>query len=158
MSRWTPCKRAELIRKLRRLGFDGPFSGTRHQLVVFAQKRLAIPSNLEYSVPQSRMLIREAEGVLGRNITLEEWSSLWSDAVHRVFTILPTERGNRSAGAFFHAFWRPGLLSLTLFRPSALMRFLHSCEAEDFAVDRRKPRAIVKAWGRKEIRAGWFSG
>ncbi|HMD97641.1 MAG TPA: type II toxin-antitoxin system HicA family toxin [Terriglobia bacterium] len=76
MSRWTPCKRAEFIRKLRRLGFDGPFSGTRHQFVVFGQKRLAIPSNPEYSIPQLRMLIREAEAVLGRNITLEEWSSL----------------------------------------------------------------------------------
>ena len=76
MSRWTPCKRAELIRKLRRLGFDGPFSGARHQFLIFAQKRLAIPSNPEYSVPQLRMLIREAEGVLGRSITLEEWSGL----------------------------------------------------------------------------------
>jgi len=76
VSRWTPCKRAEFIRKLRRLGFDGPFSGTRHQFVVFGQKRLAIPSNPEYSIPQLRMLIREAEAVLGRNITLEEWSSL----------------------------------------------------------------------------------
>jgi hypothetical protein len=45
---------------LRQLGFDGPFSGTRHQFVVFVQKRLAIPSNPEYSVPQLRMLIREA--------------------------------------------------------------------------------------------------
>lgn len=76
MSRWTPCRRAQFIRKLRRLGFDGPFSGARHQFVVFAQKRLAIPSNPEYSVPQLRMLIREAEGVLGRSITLEDWSSL----------------------------------------------------------------------------------
>lgn len=76
MSRWTPCRRAEFIRKLRRLGFDGPFSGTRHQFVVFAQKRLAIPSNPEYSVPQLRVLIREAEGILGRSLTLEEWSGL----------------------------------------------------------------------------------
>lgn len=76
MSRWTPCKRAEFIRKLRRLGFDGPFSGTRHQFVVFVQKRLAIPSNPEYSVPQLRVLIREAEGILGRSLTLEEWSGL----------------------------------------------------------------------------------
>ena len=76
MSRWTPCKRADFIRKLRRLGFDGPFSGMRHQFVVFAQKRLTIPSNSEYSVPQLRTMIREAQGVLGREITLEEWSAL----------------------------------------------------------------------------------
>jgi hypothetical protein len=76
VSRWTPCKRAEFIRRLRRLGFDGPFSGTRHQFIVFVQKRLAIPSNPEYSVPQLRVLIREAEGILGRSLTLEEWSGL----------------------------------------------------------------------------------
>ena len=76
MSRWTPCKRAEFVRKLRRLGFDGPFSGTRHQFATFVQKRLAIPSNPEYSVPQLRVLIREAEGILGRSLTLEEWSGL----------------------------------------------------------------------------------
>ena len=28
MSRWTPCKRNDFIRKLRGLGFDGPFSGS----------------------------------------------------------------------------------------------------------------------------------
>ncbi len=76
MSRWTPCKRGEFIRKLRQLGFDGPFSGTRHQFLVLSQKRLAIPSNSEYSVPQLRMMIREAEAILGREITLEEWTKL----------------------------------------------------------------------------------
>jgi hypothetical protein len=76
VSRWTPCKRAEFIRKLHRLGFDGPFSGFRHQFVVFAQKCLAIPSNPEYSVPHLRMLIREAEALLGRSISLEEWTGL----------------------------------------------------------------------------------
>lgn len=66
MSRWTPCKRIEFIRKLRQLGFDGPFSGTRHHFVVLNQKRLAIPSNAEYSVPQTRMMLRESELILGR--------------------------------------------------------------------------------------------
>ena len=28
MSRWSPCKRREFVRRLRALGFDGPFSGT----------------------------------------------------------------------------------------------------------------------------------
>ncbi len=31
MSRWAPCKRRIFIRRLREIGFDGPFSGTRHQ-------------------------------------------------------------------------------------------------------------------------------
>ena len=32
MSRWTPCKRSEFIRRLLKLGFDGPYSGTRISL------------------------------------------------------------------------------------------------------------------------------
>jgi hypothetical protein len=76
VSRWTPCKRADFIRKLRRLGFDGPYSGTRHQFMIYAQKRLAIPSYAEYSVPQLRMLIREVETILGRAISLDDWIAL----------------------------------------------------------------------------------
>ncbi len=76
MSRWTPCKRGDFIRKLRRLGFDGPFSGGRHQFMVIGQKRLAIPSNNEYSVPQLRMMLREVHALLGREISTEEWNNL----------------------------------------------------------------------------------
>ena len=76
MSRWTPCKRREFIRRLRQLGFDGPFSGTRHQFMISEEHRLTIPSNVEYSVAQLKMMIQEAEGILGREITLEEWNQL----------------------------------------------------------------------------------
>ena len=76
MSRWTPCKRREFIRKCRKLGFEGPFAGTRHQFLVFQERRLAIPTNDEYSVPQLRMLLREVGEILGREISLEEWENL----------------------------------------------------------------------------------
>ena len=76
MSRWTPCKRREFIRRLRHLGFDGPFSGTRHQFLIYLQHRLAIPSNDEYSVAQLRVMLREVQGILGREITVEEWDRL----------------------------------------------------------------------------------
>ncbi len=76
MSRWMPCRRGEFIRRVHKLGFDGPFSGTRHQFLLFGQKRLAIPSNAEYSIPQLRMLISEVEGILERAISLEEWANL----------------------------------------------------------------------------------
>jgi len=76
VSRWTPCKRRDFIRRLRQLGFDGPFSGTRHQYMIYQRHRLAIPSNAEYSVPQLRMMIREVEEIIGREITVEEWSRL----------------------------------------------------------------------------------
>jgi len=76
MSRWAPCKRRDFIRRLRAIGFDGPFSGTRHQFMVYEQHRLAIPSNAEYSVHQLRIMIREVEEILGRRITVDEWSRL----------------------------------------------------------------------------------
>jgi hypothetical protein len=76
VSRWTPCKRREFIRRLRLLGFDGPFSGTRHQFLVHEENRLAIPSNDEYSVPQLRLMLREVSTILRREISLEEWDRL----------------------------------------------------------------------------------
>jgi hypothetical protein len=45
MGAWRPLKRREFIRKLRALGFDGPYSGTRHQFLVFQQHRQTIPTN-----------------------------------------------------------------------------------------------------------------
>lgn len=76
MSRWTPCKRNDFLRRLRKLGFRGPYSGTRHQFMVYSAKRLSVPTNTEYSVHQLRMMIREIEQILGRSIGLEEWDRL----------------------------------------------------------------------------------
>lgn len=71
-----PCKRREFVRKLQDLGFDGPFSGSRHQFMLFREQRQTIPTNAEYSVPQLRMLLREVETILGRTITAAEWNRL----------------------------------------------------------------------------------
>jgi len=76
MSQWKPCKRRDLIKKLSKLGFKGPYSGTRHQFIVFENHRLAIPSNAEYSMPQLRIMIREVEEILDRKINLNEWEKL----------------------------------------------------------------------------------
>jgi hypothetical protein len=76
MSRWAPCKRRIFVRKVRGLGFDGPYSGARHQFMVYGHRRLAIPSNTEYSVPQLRMMIREVEEITGRRVTAAEWNEL----------------------------------------------------------------------------------
>ena len=76
MSAWAPCKRREFIKRLRALGFDGPFSGTRHQFMTWEQHRLAIPSNSEYSVPQLRLLLREIESIVDRKISADEWNGL----------------------------------------------------------------------------------
>jgi len=76
MSRWQPCKRRDFIKRLRKLDFDGPYSGTRHQFMVYEKCRLTIPSNTEYSVPQLRMTLNEVEIILGRAITVDEWNKL----------------------------------------------------------------------------------
>jgi len=76
MSQWVPCKRREFIRRLREIGFDGPFTGTRHQFMVYTRHRLAVPSNAEYSVPQLRMMLQEVAEIIGREITAEEWNRL----------------------------------------------------------------------------------
>jgi hypothetical protein len=80
VSRWTPCKRREFVQRLQRLGFDGPFSGTLHQFMIYKEHRMAIPSNREYSVPQVRMLIREIEEILGHKITIDEWNQSGVDS------------------------------------------------------------------------------
>lgn len=76
MAAWRPLKRREFIRKLRALGFDGPWSGTRHQFMVLGQHRQTIPSNAEFSMPQIRLLVRQVESILERPICLDEWNSL----------------------------------------------------------------------------------
>ena len=76
MSRWNPCKRNDFVRRLRQFGFTGLYSGARHQFMVYGQHRLTIPSNKEYSVPQLRMMLREVEEIIGRQITVDEWNNL----------------------------------------------------------------------------------
>jgi hypothetical protein len=76
MSRWTPVKRSEFVRRVRRLGFEGPYSGARHQFLVSGNHRLTVPSNAEFSVPQLRILLREVGAIIGRNVDREEWEAL----------------------------------------------------------------------------------
>jgi hypothetical protein len=76
MAAWRPLKRRDFIRRLRALGFDGPFSGTRHQFMIMGQHRQTIPTNSEYSVAQVRLLLRQVESILERPVSLEEWSAL----------------------------------------------------------------------------------
>jgi predicted RNA binding protein YcfA (HicA-like mRNA interferase family) len=76
MSQLSPCKRNDFVRRLRRLGFDGPYSGSKHQFLIYQDHRLTVPSNSEYSVPQLKMMLREAADILGREITADEWHNL----------------------------------------------------------------------------------
>ncbi len=74
--KWKPCKRNDFIKKLRALGFEGAYSGTKHQFMIFKQCRMTIPSNSEYSVPQLRMMLHEVEEIVERKITVGEWNDL----------------------------------------------------------------------------------
>lgn len=76
MAGWHPLKRREFIRRLRALGFNGPYRGTRHEFLVFGQNRQTIPTNPDLSLPQLKMLLRQVEVVLGRKITADEWDLL----------------------------------------------------------------------------------
>ena len=74
--KWKPCKRTDFVKRLRALGFEGAYSGAKHQFMVFNQCRLTIPSNSEYSVSQLRMMLREVEEIIERKIPVEEWNDL----------------------------------------------------------------------------------
>ncbi len=76
MAGWHALKRREFVRRLRVLGFVGPYRGTRHEFLVLDQRRQTIPSNSDYSVPQLKMLLVQVEMILGRKISSEEWSGL----------------------------------------------------------------------------------
>ena len=76
MSPWSPCKRKDFVLRLRALGFNGPFAGTRHHFMICREHRLSIPSNREYSIPQLRMMLHEVESILGRKVSDREWNNL----------------------------------------------------------------------------------
>jgi hypothetical protein len=44
--------------------------------MIYQQCRLTVPSNSEYSVPQLKMMIREVEGIIFRQIDVDEWNQL----------------------------------------------------------------------------------
>ncbi len=76
MTQWAPCKRRDFIKRLRNLGFDGPYSGTRHQFMIYKTYRLAITSNREYSVPQLKMMLNEIEKIVDKKISANDWNTL----------------------------------------------------------------------------------
>jgi hypothetical protein len=76
MTHWLPCRRKDFINRLQSLEFDGPYSGTRHQFMIYKNHRLAIPSNKEFSVPQLKMMINEIEYIIKRSISSDEWNLL----------------------------------------------------------------------------------
>lgn len=52
-----PIKRRDLIRALRRLGFDGPYAGGSHQYMVRAEHKLYVPNPHSGEISQA-LLVR----------------------------------------------------------------------------------------------------
>jgi predicted RNA binding protein YcfA (HicA-like mRNA interferase family) len=71
MTRLAPVSREELIRKLRILGFQGPFTGGRHEFMARKGVRLIIPNphRREVGVDLLARILREA------GVTRDEWLS-----------------------------------------------------------------------------------
>jgi len=55
------------------MGFGEPEPGGRHFYLRHGTFTLTLPNNLEYSVPQVKMLVKEVEDGIKRKISLEEW-------------------------------------------------------------------------------------
>jgi predicted RNA binding protein YcfA (HicA-like mRNA interferase family) len=69
MSRLCPVPRRELIRRFRRLGFEGPFEGGRHQFMERRDRRVILPNphRSDISVDLLSRLLRQAE------VDLKDW-------------------------------------------------------------------------------------
>jgi len=72
MPSFGPIKRADLIRALRQAGFEGPFTGGKHQFMVRGELRLVIPN------PHAGEIGRELLARILRQagISREEWEQL----------------------------------------------------------------------------------
>ena len=74
MAKLSPLKANAIVRKLRRLGFDGPFPGGKHQRMVHPDTGQVIPIPIHKGKDVGIGLIRELIRELG--ITREEWIDL----------------------------------------------------------------------------------
>jgi predicted RNA binding protein YcfA (HicA-like mRNA interferase family) len=71
MTRLNPISRRELVQRLRELGFEGPFTGGRHEFVVRGSVRLILPNPHRQDISTALLsrILRQA------GITREEWLS-----------------------------------------------------------------------------------
>lgn len=67
-----PIKRKDLISYLRLLGFEGPFSGKRHQVMVRRNLKLPIPNPHQGDISKGLLLAILKEAKISR----EEWERL----------------------------------------------------------------------------------
>jgi predicted RNA binding protein YcfA (HicA-like mRNA interferase family) len=70
--RFGPIKRRDLIRYLRLLGFEGPYSGGRHQFMLRADTTIRLPNPHQGDVGRDILvrILRQA------HVSREEWEAL----------------------------------------------------------------------------------
>jgi predicted RNA binding protein YcfA (HicA-like mRNA interferase family) len=72
MPKFKPTTRKKLIRCLEKLGFEGPYSGGKHQYMIKKDCRLTLPNPHENDISQSLLgrILRQAK------ISKDEWENL----------------------------------------------------------------------------------
>ncbi len=72
MPSFKPIKRSDLIKTLKQSGFDGPYTGGKHEFLVKGQLRLTLPNPHQGEISKELLarILRQA------NITREEWEKL----------------------------------------------------------------------------------
>jgi predicted RNA binding protein YcfA (HicA-like mRNA interferase family) len=72
MPPFKPISRSELIRTLRKAGFEGPFSGTKHQFMQKGERTVRIPNPHQGDIGKGLLnqILKQA------GISREEWESL----------------------------------------------------------------------------------
>ena len=72
MPRFGPVKRKDLISYLKRLGFDGPYSGGKHQFMVKGDLTLRVPNPHQGDISRDLLarILKQAQ------IDKKEWESL----------------------------------------------------------------------------------
>ena len=72
MPPFKPVKRKGLIKALKEAGFEGPYTGGRHEFLVKGQLRLTLPNPHQGEISKDLLarILRQA------NLTREEWENL----------------------------------------------------------------------------------
>ena len=72
MPPFGPISRPQLIRYLRALGFEGPYTGGNHQYLIRGETKLVLPNPHKGDISRSLLvrLLKQA------NVTREEWERL----------------------------------------------------------------------------------
>ncbi len=72
MPRLGPIKRDELVKYLRALGFEGPYSGRKHQFMIKGEVRLRIPNPHQRDIGKELLvrILRQAK------VSSDNWERL----------------------------------------------------------------------------------